>query len=47
MVVAILVKLWKYSPRGTGFARTGPLVSVSGFFVIQAQSGGKPLIEFF
>ena len=40
-------EVMEFSPRGTGFAMTGPLISVSGFFVIQAQSGGKPLIEFF
>ena len=40
-------EVMEFSPRGTGFAMTGPLISVSGFLVIQAQSGGNPLIECF
>ena len=32
---------------GSGFARTAPLVSVSGCLVVVAQCRGHPLLEFF
>ena len=35
----------EFSPCRTRFAMAGPLVSVSGFIVVQVQSGGNPLIE--
>ena len=40
-------EIMENSPRGSGFARTRFLVSVSGFLVVDVQIGGKPLIERF
>ena len=33
------------SPCGSGFARTGPLISVSGFLEVGSQGGGQTMTE--
>lgn len=45
VVVNCVGEIMENSSRGSDFARTGPLVSVSGYLVVDVQIGGKPLIE--
>ena len=47
VVVNCVGEIMENSPRGSGFARTGPLVSISGYLEVDVQIGGKPLIERF
>ena len=41
VVVNCVGEIMENSPRGSGFARTGPLVSISGYLEVDVQIGGQ------